>query len=66
MWVLCLGLGLHLKVFKPSRWVFLIMGIAFKVDFSFKLVIPGLILTFTNWNVGGFVAIPTPILTFTN
>ncbi len=28
------------------------MGIAFRVDSSFKLVILGLIFTFTNWNFG--------------
>jgi hypothetical protein len=60
------------------------VGISFKVDYSFKLAIPGLIFTSTNWNFGvllqylhsylplyqlefwGFVAIPTPELTFTN
>jgi hypothetical protein len=86
------------------------VGIAFKVDSSFKLAIPKLILTSTNWNFGvllqdlhfgvllqdlhsylplptkilglryntythtylyqlefwGFIAIPTPVLTFIN
>jgi hypothetical protein len=28
------------------------VGIAFRVDSSFKLAIPGLILTSTNWNFG--------------
>jgi hypothetical protein len=28
------------------------MGIAFKVDYSFKLAIPGLIFTFIDWNFG--------------
>ncbi len=55
MWVLCLGLGLHLRVSKPSTWVLLNMGIAFKVDSSFKLVIPKLILTSTNQNFGALL-----------
>jgi len=77
------------------------VAIAFKVDSSFKLAIPGLIFTSTNWNFGvslqylhsylplpigilglhcntythtcfyqlefwGFIAIPKPVLTFTN
>jgi hypothetical protein len=77
------------------------VGIAFRVDSSFKLAIPELILTSTNWNFGvslqylhpylplptrilgfccntyiriyfyqlefwGSVAIPTPVLAFTN
>jgi hypothetical protein len=28
------------------------VGIAFRVDFSFKLAIPKLVLTSTNWNFG--------------
>jgi hypothetical protein len=28
------------------------MGIAFKVDYSFKFAIPGLIFTSTDWNFG--------------
>ncbi len=64
MWVLCLGLGLHLRVSKPFRWVFLNVAIAFKVNSSFKLAIPELILTSTIF--WGFIAIPTIVLTFTN
>jgi hypothetical protein len=52
MWVLCLRLGLHLRYPNHLDWFFLKVGIAFKVDFSFKLAIPGLILTSTNWNFG--------------
>jgi hypothetical protein len=71
MWVLCLGLGLHLRVSKPSRWVLLKHGITFKVDSSFKLVIPKLILTSTNKNFGvslqylnQYLPLPTGILGF--
>jgi hypothetical protein len=45
------------------------MGIAFKVDSSFKRAIPRLILTFTNWNFGfllqylhSYLTLPTGIL----
>jgi len=43
------------KVSKPSRWVIegtMHVAIAFKVDSSFKLVIPAPLLTFTNYNFG--------------
>jgi len=50
--IVCLRLGFHLRVSKPSRWVLLKHGITFKFDYSFKLVIPKLIFTSTNYNFG--------------
>jgi hypothetical protein len=52
MCILHLGLGHHLKGIQTTYMNYfemnLHMGIAFKVDFSFKFVIPTLVLTSTN------------------
>ncbi len=67
--ILCLGLGLHLRVSKPFRWVFLERGYYIRLVFSFQLEILKLILTFTNQNSGislqyihPYLPLPTGIL----
>ncbi len=51
MWVLCLELGLHIKLTKSPMGYFetnLNMGITFKAKYSYNFAIFAHILTFTN------------------
>jgi hypothetical protein len=42
------------------------VDIAFRVDSLFKLAIPTLIFTFTNWNFGALIAILALVFNSTN